>query len=71
MQVSNIKHLFIATGLVFSAFLVYVFGTSMIFFSSGEHLEFSYLMRIVCFMLLGFIIIPHLIAQNISLFKRA
>ena len=65
MLASNIKQIFIAIGLVLIASLIYVFGTSMIFFSSGNHLELSYLLAIICFMPLGFIVIPHLIAQKI------
>ena len=64
MLASNIKQIFIAIGLVLIASLIYVFGTSMIFFSSGNHLELSYLLAIICFMPLGFIVIPHLIAQK-------
>ena len=70
MLASNIKHIFIAIGLVLIASLIYVFGTSMIFFSSGNHLELSYLLAIICFMPLGFIVIPHLIAQKNSLYSN-
>ena len=70
MLASNIKQIFIATGLVLIASLIYVFGTSMIFFSSGNHLEVSYLLAIICFMPLGFIVIPHLIAQKNSLYSN-
>jgi hypothetical protein len=41
MLASNIKHIFIAIGLVLIASLIYVFGTSMIFFSSGNHTKFQ------------------------------
>ena len=70
MLASNIKQIFIAIGLVLIASIIYVFGTSMIFFSSGNHLELSYLLAIICFMPLGFIVIPHLIAQKNSLYSN-
>lgn len=69
MLLSNIKHLFIAIGLVVIASLVYIFGTSMLFFSSGDQLEFSYLLSLICFMSLGFIILPHFIAKKNNLYS--
>lgn len=65
-----LKPLSSAFALVILASMVHVFGTTLLFFSSGEVLEQIYLLILVLFMPLGFIILPHLIAKKQGLYAQ-
>lgn len=66
---NNIQSLVLPLGLIVIASLVYTLGTSMIFISSSNNLQLSYLIALVCFMPLGFIIIPHYISSRNGLYS--
>ncbi|WP_205401979.1 CPBP family intramembrane glutamic endopeptidase [Streptococcus lutetiensis] len=58
-----------SVGLIVIASLIYVLGTSLVFFSSSDNLQLSYLISLICFMPLGFIILPHYISKRGGLYS--
>lgn len=66
----QLKQTSLALGLVLLASLTYVLGTSLLFFSSAEQLEVTYLWVLVGFMPLGFVILPHFLANRQNLYAR-
>lgn len=61
---SRLTPLASAVGMIILAAMTYVFGTTLLFFSSGESIDHLYLMIIGLFMPLGFVGLPHLIAKH-------
>lgn len=68
MTISQFKQLSLALGLILLASLTYVVGTSLLFFSPAEQLEQTYFWVLAGFMPLGFVILPHLIAERYRLY---
>ena len=55
----NLLSLMTPISLIGIAFLVYSLGTSIVFISFSQQLQLSYLIALICFMPIGFMLIPH------------
>ncbi len=66
----QIKNLLLPLGLIAIASVSYVFGSSFVFFGSKDSLNLLYFIGIAISMPIGFILIPHYLAQKRSLYFK-
>lgn len=66
----NSLSLIVSISLIGIAFLVYSLGTSIIFINFNQQLQLSYLIALICFMPIGFMLIPYGIASKYNLYSK-
>lgn len=65
----DVQSLIIPIALIAIASFTYNLGNSMVFLIPGLDLKISYLVTLVCFMPIGFILLPHLISIKTDLYS--
>lgn len=66
----NLLSLMTPISLIGIAFLVYSLGTSIVFISFNQQLQLSYLIALICFMPIGFMLIPHTLSLKYGLYSK-
>jgi predicted metal-dependent membrane protease len=66
----NLLSLMTPISLIGIAFLVYSLGTSIVFISFSQQLQLSYLIALICFMPIGFMLIPHTLSLKYGLYSK-